>query len=81
MKTAISINDNLLREVDQTARAMGLSRSGLFSLALGGFLRQRVREQTLRQLNEVYGAGPEPDQAETVKRIKAKVRKTVRERW
>jgi antitoxin component of RelBE/YafQ-DinJ toxin-antitoxin module len=81
MKTAISIDDSLLREADQTARAMGLSRSRLFTLALGGFLREQSRERTLRLLNEVYGDGSEPDQAETVKRIKAKVRGTIRERW
>jgi hypothetical protein len=81
MKTAISIDDGLLREADQTARAMGLSRSRLFTLAIGGFLRQQGREQMLSRLNEVYGGGPEPDQAELVGKIRAKVRRTVRERW
>jgi len=38
MKTAISIDDGLLQEADETARLMGLSRSRLFALAVGDFL-------------------------------------------
>lgn len=41
MKTAISIDDGLLREADETARMMGLSRSRLFALAVGDFLRRQ----------------------------------------
>ena len=39
MKTAISIDDGLLQEADETARLMGLSRSRLFALAVGDFLQ------------------------------------------
>jgi len=45
MKTAISIDDRLLQEADETAQLMGLSRSRLFALAVGNFLGQRRREQ------------------------------------
>jgi metal-responsive CopG/Arc/MetJ family transcriptional regulator len=40
MKTAISIDDRLLREADEAARLMGLSRSRLFALAVGEFLKR-----------------------------------------
>ena len=40
-KTAISINDGLLQEADETARLMGLSRSRLFALAVGEFCNER----------------------------------------
>jgi len=36
MKTAISIDDQLLQDADRAAKRMGLSRSRLFSLALQG---------------------------------------------
>jgi metal-responsive CopG/Arc/MetJ family transcriptional regulator len=38
MKTAISIDDELLRAADHAAQGMGVSRSRLFALAVGDFL-------------------------------------------
>jgi len=81
MKTAISIDDVLLQEADKTARLMGLSRSRLFSLAVGGFLQRRRREQMLLRLNEVYSDGMEPAEKSLLKGIKAKVRRAVKQRW
>jgi len=60
MKTAISMDDGLLQEADETAHRLGLSRSRLFALAVGDFLQRHRREQMLRQLNEVYAGGMEP---------------------
>jgi len=81
MKTAISIDDALLQEADETARLMGLSRSRLFALAVVDFLQRQRREQMLLRLNEVYGNGVEPAERRLVKGIKAKIRRTVKERW
>jgi metal-responsive CopG/Arc/MetJ family transcriptional regulator len=81
MKTAISIDDGLLQEADETARLMGLSRSRLFSLAVGDFLQRQRREQMLLRLNEVYANGVEPAEKRLLKGIKAKVRRTVKDRW
>ena len=81
MKTAISIDEGLLREADETARRMRLSRSRLFALALGHFLQQRRREQMLHQLNEVYAKSMSPAEQSVLKGIKSKVRRAVGERW
>jgi len=81
MKTAISIDDGLLQEADETARLMGLSRSRLFGLAVVDFLQRQRREQMLLRLNEVYGNGEEPSERRLVKGIKAKIRRTVKESW
>ena len=81
MKTAISIDEGLLQEADETARRMGLSRSRLFALALGDFLQRRRREQMLRRLNEVYGEGMSSAEQAVLKGIKRKVRRAVKERW
>ena len=81
MKTAISIDDGLLQEADETARVMGLSRSRLFALAVGDFLQRQRQEQMLVRLNEVYAGGPEPAEKSLLKKIKAKVRPAVKERW
>ena len=81
MKTAISINDGLLREADETARLMKLSRSRIFALAVGEFLERRRREEMLLRLNEVYSDGVDPAERSLVARIKSKLRPTVKERW
>jgi metal-responsive CopG/Arc/MetJ family transcriptional regulator len=81
MKTAISIDDGILREADETARRMGLSRSRLFALAVGDFLRRQRQEQMLLRLNEVYANQGEPAEKRLLKGIKAKVRRSVQEPW
>ena len=81
MKTAISIDDGLLREADETARLLGLSRSRLFAVAVSDFLQRQRQEQMLRRLNEVYANGTEPVEKGLLKGIKAKARRTVKERW
>lgn len=77
MKTAISLDGNLLNQADQTARAMGLSRSHLFSLAVEDYLRRRQQEQTLDQLNLAYSDKPDAAEARTAKRMKAKFRSAI----
>ncbi len=82
MKTAISIDDGLLREADEIARRMGVSRSRLFALAVGDFLQRQRQEQMLLRLNEVYSNNVEPAEKRLLKGIKAKVRRTtVKDRW
>jgi len=81
MKTAISLDSTLLKEADQTARALGLSRSRLFSLALASYLRHRRQEQLLEQLNQTYSDRPDPTQAPTTQSMKAKFHPTIQDRW
>jgi len=81
LKTAISIDDELLQEADETARLLGLSRSRLFALAVADFLQRQRQEQMLRRLNEVYANGLEPAEKGLLKGIKAKARRAVKERW
>ena len=81
MKTAISIDDRLLHEADETARRMGVSRSRLFALAVGEFLERQRREKILQQLNEVYAADVEAAEERLLKGIKRKVRRAVKDRW
>jgi len=81
MKTAISIDDELLQEADKAARLMGLSRSGLFALAVGDFLQQKKREQMLAELNDVYSIGPDAGEKLLMKGIRANFRQTLKDRW
>lgn len=51
METAVTIPDNLFRQAEELAAALGISRSDLYAAALQEFIRdQRVTER----LNQVY---------------------------
>jgi metal-responsive CopG/Arc/MetJ family transcriptional regulator len=81
MKTAISIDGQLLEEADRTAKQMGLSRSRLFSIALQDYLIHRRRTEMLARLNEVYRDAGEPAERRMAARIKTKLRSTIKGRW
>jgi hypothetical protein len=50
-------------------------------MAVGDFLRRRRREEMLLRLNEVYANERESAEKSLLKEIKAKTRRTVRDRW
>jgi metal-responsive CopG/Arc/MetJ family transcriptional regulator len=79
MKTAISLEDELLLEADRIARQMGVSRSRLFSIALEAYLRKRRNQEILGQLNKVYAGEPRPEERRTVAGMKRRFRSTIRE--
>lgn len=81
MKTAISVRDALVQEADCAAREIGVSRSRLFSLALEDFLRNRRNGQIVEQLNKTYGGEPTAAERQTVAKMKAKFRTTIKDRW
>ena len=79
MKTAISLDEGLLKEADRTAREIGVSRSRLFSIAMQAYLRQRRGEAITEALNRIYAKGPTPEDKRIVAGIKARLRSIVRE--
>jgi metal-responsive CopG/Arc/MetJ family transcriptional regulator len=79
MKTAISLEDELLIRADRTARQMGISRSRLLSLALESYLRKRRDKETLDQLNKAYAGEPSPEERRTVAGMKRRFRSTIQE--
>ncbi|MGH9323770.1 MAG: ribbon-helix-helix protein, CopG family [Vicinamibacteria bacterium] len=58
IKTAISIEESLYRQLEKLAEEMETSRSQVFSIALRSFLRQRENRQLLEDLDAAYGAPP-----------------------
>ena len=80
MKTAISVDGDLLAAADRLARKEGISRSGLLSLALKEYLERRRGEEMTAQLTRVYSV-PDPADRRLVSRIKTKFHKTVKDRW
>ncbi len=54
IKTAISIEESLYRQVQKLALEMNVSRSQVFAAAMRSYLRQRQNQMLLEELNAVY---------------------------
>jgi metal-responsive CopG/Arc/MetJ family transcriptional regulator len=81
MKTAISVDDRLLKDADKAAHEMGLSRSRLFSVAMEAYLRHRKQEDITAQLDRVYGDNADRQEQLLTKRMKGKFHATIKDRW
>ena len=81
MKTAISLNDQLMKEADQVATQLGLSRSGLMAQALEHYLRHLSRQQVTEQLNRVYSEGYSAEDRQLAAQMKRKFRTVIRDQW
>jgi len=55
MKTAISIPDNLFKEVDRLAKEKKTSRSQIFCKAVTMYLEKIKSQRLLEELNSAYG--------------------------
>jgi metal-responsive CopG/Arc/MetJ family transcriptional regulator len=81
VKTAISIQEPLLREVDVLAHQMDIPRSQLFVMAVEEFIQQHRNRQLLEQLNLVYADAPNPAEQAHLTRMKSKHLQVMEEQW
>ena len=79
MKTAISLDEELLTQADKAAKEIGVSRSRLFSMAMQEYLRRKRGEEITEALNRVYADGQTDEDKRIVAGIKARMRSIVRE--
>lgn len=71
IKTAISIDGDLLAETVSLAEEMDVSRSQVISEALEEYIRNYHNKKILHQINEAYSGYPDKDEYETLKIIKS----------
>ncbi len=82
MKTAISIPDEIFREIEKFAKEHNYSRSEVFVIAVKEFLEKLRSRQLLELLNEVYSDIETPvDIALRKKAIKHYAKKVLKERY
>lgn len=82
VKTAISLEEELLNQVNILARDMHLSRSKLFTLAVKDFLRKQESKKMFAQLNAVYNDTQSEEESLISKAMHKKYRKIVgQESW
>src|SRR5437764_5432784 len=72
MKTAISVDDELMEQADEAARVLGLSRSGLIADALRDYLRKLRGTRITEQLNQAYSSVPSANERRLVRKLKTK---------
>jgi metal-responsive CopG/Arc/MetJ family transcriptional regulator len=70
IKTAISIQKDLLERADSLARELNISRSRLVVLAIEELLERHENERLLKKINEAFSDAPDP--AETLYLQKAR---------
>ena len=62
MKTAVSIPDEVFKEVDKTAKEFNYSRSELFTIAVKEFLEKIKSKKLLDALNKAYSEVESPEE-------------------
>jgi len=62
VKTAISMQEELLIEVNRVAEELKVSRSRLFVLAVQDFIKKRENQKMLAQINDAFGDGPDAEE-------------------
>ncbi len=70
VRTAISLDEELLHEVDELAQRMKLSRSEVFARAAKDFVHKQESRQMLAELNPTYGE-PDADEQDLALHMKA----------
>jgi metal-responsive CopG/Arc/MetJ family transcriptional regulator len=78
MKTAISVPDDVFREVEKVARERQSSRSEVIVAALKEYLERRKSDDLLKALNEAYGAAETTEEYEVRQKSKKRYGKTLR---
>ena len=82
VKTAISLDEELLLKVNRLANDLHVSRSKVFTLAVQVYLKIRENQSLLAQLNEAYEDFPGEEESEISKSMRIKHSKIIeQESW
>ena len=78
MKTAISVPDDLFKEVEKLAKEHHHSRSQVFVIAVREYLEKQASKKLLTTLNEAYAIAESPEEYSVRKKSKKRYAKTLR---
>jgi metal-responsive CopG/Arc/MetJ family transcriptional regulator len=81
IKTAVSLREQLFKQVGALAREMKLSRSRLFAVALEEFIERHNSRELLDKINEAYKEMPSPAERTYMKKMRQRQRKAVDGQW
>jgi metal-responsive CopG/Arc/MetJ family transcriptional regulator len=75
VKTAISIDEDLLEETNDIAQELDIPRSQVVSQAIEDYIQRYRNKQLLAQINEAYSDSPDPDELGTLEIMRSHQRK------
>lgn len=78
MKTAISVPDDVFREVEKVAKERHSSRSEVIVTALKEYLERRKSNDLLNALNEAYGTAETAEEYEVRQKAKKRYGRALR---
>ena len=81
VKTAISLQEVLLQEIDALARELDISRSRLFALAAEEFLQRYQNQKLLEAINAAYDDSPNPEEETLHQQRRYQHRQLVTDQW
>lgn len=81
VKTAISVDAALFKDVERVARKLRLSRSRFFAQAARDFLRRYHGRELLERINDAYKDGLDRDEERTLEAMRAYHGRAFKEAW
>ena len=80
-KTAISLEDNLLYKMEDLAKKLHLSRSGVFAEAAREYILRHENQILMEAINDTYGNDTDKEEAQLLRRHKKGHRRQVEGQW
>ena len=77
VKTAISLDEELLIKVNRLSNDLHVSRSKVFTLAVQDYLKKQENQSLLAQLNEAYDDFPREKEREISASMRIKHKKII----
>ena len=71
MKTAISVPDEMFKEIEEVTKECDCSRSQVFVMAAREFLERRKSKKLLEALNDTYGSTETREEIKVRRQAKA----------
>ena len=81
IKTAISIDKPLFKEVEALAKELEVSRSRLFSLAVLDFIQRRKNNELLEAINTAFQDSPDLEEEQIKEQMKSNHSRLVKGSW
>ena len=82
VKTAISMQEELFKEVNKLAGELHVSRSRLFVMAVQDFIKKKESQNLLSQINNAFSDHPESEEIKIQSKMRQKqAKKLEREPW
>ncbi len=81
VKTAISVEQDLMAKVQELACTMNISRSRVFALAAEDFVRRQENRKLLEKIDAAYEGEPDPKDQIRLKASRRSFRKLVEGEW